>query len=127
MAAKDNTGSDIPEAVREAAERSVAEARKAVERMLDATRDAVAAAEARSASVRADSQAIGQKAMTFAQANMQSAFDLAERIARAKTVEEVMRLQSEYAARQASNASQQVQELGSAGARLAESMVKPRG
>ncbi|GGE34001.1 hypothetical protein GCM10007276_09200 [Agaricicola taiwanensis] len=118
---------EIPAAVREAAEKSISEARKAVERMLDMTRDNMTAAEARGASIRADGQAISQKVMTFTQANIQSAFDLAERMARAKSVEEMMRLQAEYAARQASNASQQAQELGSAGARLTESMIKPRG
>jgi hypothetical protein len=70
---------------------------------------------------------VNQKAITFAQANLQSGLDLAERIARARTVEEVMRLQAEFATRQATNATQQMQELGTAGARLAESMVKPRG
>jgi hypothetical protein len=127
MADKSGMSGEIPAGVREAAEKSISEARKAVERMLDATRDTMTATEARGATIRADSQAMGQKVMSFTQANIQSAFDLAERMARAKNVEEMMRLQTEYATRQAANASQQVNELGSAGARLTESMMKPRG
>lgn len=127
MTEKTGMDGEIPAAVREAAEKSISEARKAVERMLDATRDTMTAAEARGSSIRADGQAMSQKVMTFTHANIQSAFDLAERMARAKNVEEIMRLQAEYATRQAANAGQQTQELGSAAARLTESMMKPRG
>lgn len=126
MSTNKGAGAEIPEAVRQVAEKSVAEARRAIERMMDATRDAVAAAEARSASVKADSQALGAKAVTFAHANMQAALDLAERMARAKTVDEIVTLQTEFAARNATVAAQQAQDLGSATARLAESIVKPR-
>ncbi len=56
---------------------------------------------------------MGTKAMGFAENNVRSAFDLARKLVRAKDLQEVLALQSDYAKSQMTTIQEQARELGS--------------
>ncbi len=63
--------------------------------------------------MQSNAKTIGTKAMGFAEANVRSAFDLAQKLVRAKDLQEVLALQSDYAKTQMTTIQEQAKELGS--------------
>jgi phasin len=107
---------EIPEQMRDAADKSVSQARKAVEQLLDATQKALAAAEgsAKSKGVKVDEGAgdLSRETLAFAEQNIATSFDLAQRLVQARTIEEMTALQQEFLRRQTAAAVEQGQALG---------------
>ena len=64
--------------------------------------------------------------MAYAEQNMASTFDFAQKLMRAKDPAEVMRLQSEFLGRQMQTLSAQVQELGQSAAKIVVDAAKPK-
>lgn len=104
---------EIPTEMRDLAEKSVDQARKAFEGFVNAAQKAVGQAEGTTASVQTNVKEIGTKAMAFAEHNVRSAFDLAQKLVRAKDLQEVLTLQSDYAKAQMATIQDQAKELGS--------------
>ncbi len=104
---------EIPAEMRDLAEKSVDQARKAFEGFVNAAQKAVGQADSTTASVHTNVKEIGSKAMTFAEHNVRSAFDLAQKLVRAKDLQEVLALQTEYAKSQMVAIQDQAKELGS--------------
>jgi phasin len=104
----------IPTEVRDFAEKSVEQARKAFEGFSDAAHKALAAVESASATfpVPAGAKDIGAKALTYAEANVKAAFDHAQKLVQAIDPQEVMTLQSEYLKTQFGAIQEQTKELG---------------
>ena len=102
----------IPEQMRDVADRSVEEAKKAVEQFLDATQKAVASAEGSVRSMQEGAADINRQAMAFVEENMAASFDLAQRLVRARTVEEVASIQQEFMSRQMTKFAEQGKQLG---------------
>ena len=102
----------IPEQMRDVADRSVEEAKKAVEQLLDATQKAVANAEGSVRSLQEGAADINRQAMAFVEENMAASFDLAQRLVRARTVEEVASIQQEFMGRQMAKFAEQGKQLG---------------
>jgi phasin len=102
----------IPEQMRDVADRSVAEAKKAVEQFLDATQKAVANAEGSVRSLQEGAADINRQTMAFVEENMAASFDLAQRLVRARTVEEVASIQQEFMGRQMAKLAEQGKQLG---------------
>ncbi len=102
----------IPEQMRDVADRSVEEAKKAVEQFLDATQKAVANAEGSVRSLQEGAADINRQAMAFVEENMAASFDLAQRLVRARTVEEVASIQQEFMGRQMAKFAEQGKQLG---------------
>ena len=103
---------EIPEQMREAADRSVQEAKKAVEQFLDASQKAVANAEGSVRSLQEGAADINRQALAFVEENMAASFDLAQRLVRARTVEEVASIQQEFMSRQMTKFAEQGKQLG---------------
>ena len=103
---------EVPEQMREVADRSVNEAKKAFEQFLDATQQAVAKAEGSAKSLQEGAADVNRQAMAFVENNMAASFDLAQRLVRARTVEEVAAIQREYVTRQLAVAAEQGKEIG---------------
>jgi phasin len=122
---------EIPENMREMAERSVEQARKAFDQFLDATQKAVATAEGSAKTLRDGAADVNRQALAFIEDNVAASFDLAQRLVQARTVEEMTALQQEFVKRQMSTATQQGQQLGQmmgkAAAGAAKSQTKPGG
>ena len=75
---------------------------------------------------RAGASEIAHKSMAYAEQNMAATFDFAQKLMHAKDPTEVMRLQSEYLARQMQTLSAQAQELGQSAAKIVMDAAKPK-
>ena len=104
---------DIPNEMREFAEKSVDQARKAFEGFVGAAQKAAGQADETTVSVQSNVKAVGGKAMGFAEENIRSAFDHAQKLVRAKDVQEVLALQSEFVKAQMTALQDQAKQLGS--------------
>jgi phasin len=111
--AKDPMSSfEIPAEMRRLAETSVAQAKQAFDGFISAAQQAVSRVESQSAAAQAGATDMSRKAMGFASQNMAASFAFAQRLAQARDVEEVMRLQADFLRSQMQAYSQQAQELG---------------
>ena len=104
---------EIPNEMREFAEKSVDQARKAFEGFMGAAQKAAGQADDTASSVQSNAKVVGTKAISFAEENIRSAFDHAQRLVRAKDVQEVLSLQSEYLRSQMTTIQEQAKQLGS--------------
>ena len=80
---------------------------------MTAAQKAAGQADTSAASMTTNAKSLGSKAMGFAESNVRSAFDLAQKLVRAKDLQEVLTLQSDYAKSQMSTIQEQAKELGS--------------
>ena len=87
---------EVPTDMRKFAEQSVEQARKAFDGFIAAAHQAVNEMEGRAHAARSGVMEMGGRAMSFAERNMAESFDFAENLVRAKDVEEVLRLQTDY-------------------------------
>jgi phasin len=110
--AKDPMSYDIPHDLRDFAEKSVEQAKKAFDGFVGAASKAVSAAETQSAAVQANSKEMATKAFSFAEQNVGAAFEHAQKLVRAKDVQEIFQLQSEYLKSQAAALQDQMREFG---------------
>jgi phasin len=117
---------DVPTQMRQFAEQSVEQARKAVDGFMSAAQKAVSTAEAQAATAQSSAKDVGQKAMGFAEQNIANSFEFAQRLVRAKDVQEVMALQQEYLQAQMKAMSEQAKDLGSAATKAAMDSAKPK-
>lgn len=103
---------DVPPEMREFAERSVAQARKAFEGFIGAIQKASTTFE--NATPIPGAKDMSSKAVAFAETNVISAFDLADKLVQAKDVQEVLAIQADYLKTQLSAIETQMKELGAA-------------
>ena len=98
----------IPSQIIDLAEKNVEQAREAFLGFVGAAQKATDAAETLPSSAK-DAMT---KVMSFAENNVNAAFDLAQKLVRAKDVNEVLALQSEFAKSQMAAMQTQAKELG---------------
>ena len=103
---------EVPAEMREFAERSVAQARKAFEGFMGAVQKSSTALEPASNPALSGAKDVSSKAVSFAENNVNAAFDLAEKLVHAKDVQEVMQLQTEYLKAQMAAIQDQAKEMG---------------
>jgi phasin len=103
---------EIPEQMREVADRSVNEAKKAFEQFLEATQQAVAKAEGSAKSLQDSAADVNRQAMAYIENNMAASFDVAQRLVRARTIEEVAAIQREFVTRHMTTLASQGKEMG---------------
>lgn len=111
---------EIPEPVRQMAERNVEQARSAYNQFMEMARQAQTLM-SRSSGAMAESVAeIQARALRFAEQNMEAGFQLAGELARARDFKEYLDIQSRHAQRQMQTYAQQAQELGRMMSELAQ-------
>src|SRR5215467_1804515 len=111
--AKDPMSSfEIPPEMRRLAETSVAQAKQAFDGFINAAQQSVSRVETQTAAAQAGATDMSRKAMAFASQNMAASFAFAQRLAQARDVEEVMRLQSDFLRSQMQTFAEQARELG---------------
>jgi phasin len=103
---------DIPEQMRDAADKSVNQAKKAFDDFIDATQKAVTKAEGSAQSLREGAADVNRQALAYVEENVAASFELAHRLVRARSVEEVAAIQQEFIQRQMKNLTQQGKNLG---------------
>jgi phasin len=126
MKAFDIKAFEVPAEMRKLAEQSVEQARQAFDGFMSAANNAVSDMETRANSARSGAMDVGARAMSFAQRNITSSFDLAQRLVKAKDVQEVMKLQTEYIQSQIEALNTQAKELGEAASKMAGDTVKQK-
>ncbi len=102
---------DIPPEMRDFAERSVAQARKAFEGFMGAIHKTTGSLEG---TPLAPAKDVSAKAVSFAETNVTSAFDLADKLVHAKDVQEVLAIQADFLKSQLASIEGQMKELGDA-------------
>lgn len=117
---------EIPADMRKFAEQSVEQARKAFDGFISAANHAVSDMEGRANTARTGAKDVGERAITFAQRNIVTSFDFAQKLVQAKDVQEVMRLQTEYIQSQMKALNDQAKELGEAASKVTQETVKPQ-
>ncbi|WP_442754993.1 phasin [Methylocystis sp. JAN1] len=103
----------VPNEVRDFAEKSVEQARKAFEGFAGAAQKALTSTSDLPI-VPPGAKDVGAKAFSFAEANVNAAFDLAQKLVKAKDPQEVFQLQAEYVKSQLAAVQEQAKELGAA-------------
>ena len=117
---------EVPTQMRQFAEQSLEQARKAVDGFLTQAQKAVTTVEAQANAAQSNAKDMGQKAMSFAEQNIANSFEYAQKLVRAKDIQEVMALQQEYLQSQMKAMSEQAKDLGSTASKAAMSAVKPK-
>jgi phasin len=116
----------IPPEMRALAEKSVEQAKQAVEGFISAAHRAVSALEGQAETARQGAKDVGEKAMDFAERNITNSFDFAQKLVRAKDVQEMLELQASYVRTQMEVLAEQAKELGQSGSKMATDPLKSR-
>jgi phasin len=117
---------EIPQEMRAFAEKSVEQARQAFESFLSTAHQTINAFGDQAETTRQGAKDIGQQVMAFAERNITSSFEFAQHLVRARDVNEMVKLQSDYITAQIKTLSEQAKELGETTAKLAREATKPK-
>ncbi len=123
MATNPNQNYEIPAEMRDFAEKSVEQARKAMDGFMGAAQKTVDTFEGSANTVQASATDVTRKTFSYAEQNLSAAFDLAQRMVRAKDMQEAMQIQAEFVRNQLEAMQTQMKEFGS----LAQNAMKQPG
>jgi phasin len=115
---------EIPNEMRAVAERSVEQAKLAFNNYMQAAQEAVSTFEERVKASQVGAQGISKKAMIYAERNVLSAFEFAQKLVQAKDIQELVRMQTEFVQSQMQVLSEQVKDLGETATKTAMGSVK---
>jgi len=87
---------DVPTQMRQFAEQSVEQAKKAMDGFLTAAQKTAAVIETQANTAQSGAKDVREKVMSFAEQNIANSFEFAQKLVRAKDIQEVMALQQEY-------------------------------
>jgi phasin len=119
-------GFEIPVEMRNMAEQSVVQARQAFDGFMSATQQALAKMEQQASAAHGGAKDTSEKIRTFAEQNVAASFDYAQRLVRAKDMDEMMRIQTEFVQSQMSTLGGQAQELGADVAHATQTAAKAK-
>jgi phasin len=114
---------DVPTQMRQFAEQSVEQAKKAVDGFLTAAQKTASTLETQANTAQAGAKDVREKVMSFAEENINNSFDFAQKLVRAKDIQEVMALQQEFLQQQMQAMQSQAKDLGASAVEAA----KPKG
>ena len=104
----------VPEEMRNMAERSLTQTRQALESFLGAARRTAETMEQTADTAQAGARDMARRTLSSAEQNLKTSLDYAERLVRAKDLQEAARIQSEFVRTQAEAMQAQMKEFGSA-------------
>jgi phasin len=117
---------EIPADMRKFAEQSVAQARQAFEGFMSAANKAVVDMEARTTMASSGMMDVSSRAVSFAQRNIATSFDFAQKLVQAKNVQEVVKLHQDYIQEQIRALNEQAKELSEVAAQMTRETTKPQ-
>jgi phasin len=123
MATQQTPSYEVPAEMRDFAEKSVEQARKAIDGFMGAARKTADTFEGSATTVQASAKDMTQRTFSLAEQNITAAFDMAQRLVQAKDMQEVMRIQAEFVRAQFEAMQSQMKEIGS----FAQNAMKPTG
>ena len=116
---------EVPQAMRDLAERNIAQMRESYERSKDALEGVVQSWERSFDATNQGAVALNRKIIDIAQRNINSGFDLAKGLAGAKNLAEAMELQADYWRKQLDTLAAQAEEVRTLSAQVAADATKP--
>lgn len=108
----DKTAYDVPPEMRDFAEKSVEQARKAFDSFIGAAHRAVDTAHGSAESARANTHEATKKVFAYAENNVAAAFELAQKLVKSRDLGEVMQHQSDFLKQQLANLQTQMKDMG---------------
>lgn len=111
---------DISNEMRNFAEKSVEQARVAFDSFVTAAQQAVNTAQSQAMNAQTGAREVGELAMRFAERNISSSFQFAQRLFQAKDAQEVAKLHAEYVSSQMAALAEQATELSQKAATMAK-------
>lgn len=118
MSKESNTHFEIPADMRAFAEKSVEQAKQAFDIFISAAQHAVSTAESQAANVQVGAKEVGELALGFAERNIASSFEFAQKLLQAKEPQDVMALHTQYVNSQIATLSEQAKELSKRAAKM---------
>jgi phasin len=103
---------EIPNEMRAMAEQSVVQARQAFDTFMGAAHQAATKFEQQTVAAQGAANSAGKKLMAYAERNVAASFDFAQRLARAKDLQEMAQIQQEFVKAQMQTLSEQAKEPG---------------
>ncbi len=107
-----NAPFEIPNELRDFAERSVDQARKAFEGFVSVAQKTVGTAEGAATTAQTGVKTVGAQILSYTEQNVNAAFDLAHKLVQAKDPQEALAVQSEFLKAQLNSLQTQAKELG---------------
>jgi phasin len=104
----------VPEEMRTMAEKSLEQTRQALDSFLEAARRTAETMEQTTDKVQAGAKGMAQRTLSSAEQNIRTSLDYAERLVRAKDLQEAAQIQSEFVRTQSEAMQAQMKEFGSA-------------
>ena len=104
----------VPEEMRTMAEKSLEQTRQALDSFLGAARRTAETMEQTTDKVQAGAKGMAQRTLSSAEQNIRTSLDYAERLVRAKDLQEAAQIQSEFVRTQSEAMQAQMKEFGSA-------------
>ncbi|MFE1600921.1 phasin [Methylobacterium sp. ID0610] len=104
---------EIPTEMRDFAEKSVEQARKAFDSYISAARKTADTIQGSAEVARSNAQTLSSRSFAFAEQNVNAAFDLAQKLVRSRDVQEAMQHQAEFIRSQFAAIQSQAKEFGS--------------
>jgi phasin len=120
MAINNTPNFEVPTEMRDFAEKSVEQARKAIDGFMGAAQKTVDTFEGSATTVQSSAKDMTRKTFAYAEQNISAAFDMAQKMVRAKDMQEAMQHQAEFVRSQFEAMQSQMKEFGA----LAQNAVK---
>ena len=121
---KADMGFEIPEQMREFADQSMEQARRAFDSFMSATQKAVTSVEDSTSAVQAGTMDVSRMAIDYAEANVNAAFAFAQRLVHAKDPQEFLSLQQDFIQKQIAAYTDQTKSIGESVAKAAGEIAK---
>ena len=103
---------EVPGELRDFAQKSVEQARKAFEGFVTVAQKAAGAVDTANATMQTNVKSVSSQALGYAEQNVNAAFDFAQKLVQTKHPQEAFALQSEYLKSQLANLQTQAKEIG---------------
>ncbi len=117
---KENTTSfDMPEEIRTFAEKSIDQARQAVDNLISVTQQAMKTARTQAVKTQSGAREVNELALRFAERNITTSFEFAQRLLQAKDATQVAALHADYVQAQIATLADQAKELSERAAKMA--------
>lgn len=118
---------EIPAEMRDFAEKSVEQARKAFDGFLGAATKTLDTFDGSTGGAHAGATEVTRKTLGYAEQNIAAAFDLAHKLVRSRDVQEAMQHQADYLKKQLAALQEQVKEFSATAQQAATDAVKRKG
>ncbi len=109
-----NAPFEVPNELRDFAERSVEEARKAFEGFVSMAQKTAGAADHAASHAQVGAKSVGSQMLGYAEQNVNAAFDLVHKLVKTKDPQEALAIQSAFLQSQLNALQSQAKELGAA-------------